>query len=194
MNQERHQRLLLKLILGLLLLSFSFASCHRPLPVLAELPDFKFLDQSGRAVAKKDLLGKVWVADFIYTGCADVCPLLTEKMGQLQKSFEGNPAVKFVSFTVDPETDTVERLSVYAKDHGVNPTHWLFLTGSLKDLEKTIVQGFKMSMGKTAEMQLFHSNRFILVDAKDRIRGYFETDAEGMKKLKDGIGGVLHEE
>src|ERR1039457_408671 len=80
-------------------------------------PDFSFLERSGRIFSSSELAGKVWVVDFIFGHCAGSCPLLSQQMALLQKEWKGNPDFKLVSFTVDPERDTVQFLKGYAEDY-----------------------------------------------------------------------------
>ena len=146
--------------------------CAKPLPVLAELPDFSFQDQAGHPIGKKDLAGKVWVANFIYTGCGEVCPMLTQKMKELQEAFGNfprNEELRFVSFTVDPENDTPQRLARYAEAFGADGKRWYFLTGPMAEIEKTIVEGFRVSARKVSAFEIVHGDRFVLVDRQGRI-------------------------
>lgn len=173
------------------------SGCARPLPILSELPDFEFQEASGTTVTKRELEGKVWVADFIYTACPDICSLLTLRMKGLQENvsrLKKGPDVRLVSLTVDPEIDTVDRLSLYRKDNGIDSPHWYFLTGPLGKLEKTVVEGFKVSMGRDVNFQVFHSDRLILVDRRGRIRGYFESNKKGLQSILAGIRQLLEED
>lgn len=159
------------------------AGCARPLPVLGEVPDFSLTRESGTLVSKKDLEGRVWIANFIYGGCGEACPMLSFKMGELQKTCgQFSPAPWLVSFTVDPDADTPERLSEYARRYGADHERWMFLTGDAQVIHKTLTDGFKVSAG------LFHSNKVALVDRRGRIRGYYEMDDEGMGALVKAVG------
>lgn len=104
-------------------------------------PEFALTTQDGARLALKDLRGRVVAVTFIYTGCADTCPLLTAKLAALQSKLGSDfgPKVFFASVTVDPERDTPEILKRYARTHGANPAGWAFLTGTLaeiRDVEK----------------------------------------------------------
>src|SRR5262245_52593418 len=90
-----------------LLILGALAACAKPLPIFGEVPDFHLTDQTGKSVAKADLQGSVWIADFIYTGCSAACPMMTLRFSGLSKGL--GPGVRLVSFTVDPETDTPAR-------------------------------------------------------------------------------------
>ena len=98
-----------------------------PPPVLAELPDFSLQERGGRAVGRSDLLGRAWVADFIFTRCAGSCPAMTARLARLQRELPADVAL--VSITVDPEHDTREVLAQYAAAHHVDGERWRLATG-----------------------------------------------------------------
>jgi protein SCO1/2 len=108
---------------------------------------------------------------------------------------EASGSYRIVSFSVDPEKDTPQRLASYAKEYGVRPEHWSFLTGPMDQVSKTVVEGFKIAMGKVplqgsdgsnspgAIFDILHGEKFVLVDRQGRIRGYYDSDGEGMTRL-----------
>jgi protein SCO1/2 len=155
------------------------------IPTFYTLPDFSLIDQSGNPVTLHDLAGKVWVADFIFTNCGGTCPLMTEEMRKLQDALP--PAVHFVSFTVDPARDTSQILAAYAQEHGANRDRWSFLTGDKQDLFDICIKGFKLPLdteGGTPSEPIAHSTRFVLVDKKGDIRGYYSgTEEDELKRL-----------
>jgi protein SCO1/2 len=121
------------------------------LPVLVDLPPFQLTDQLGRPFGKKEMLGRVWVANFIFTSCAEACPRLTQKVRGIQDRLtpaEQAGAIGLVSLTVDPERDTPQRLREYAQSFGVNEAVWRFVTGPQAEVERTVVQGFRVAMAK----------------------------------------------
>ncbi|AKT41652.1 SCO family protein [Chondromyces crocatus] len=160
------------------------------------LPPFELLDTEGQRFGLEQLRGKVWVADFVFTTCPTVCPKLTERMAELQRRTEQHgDAVHLVTFTVDPETDTPEVLGRYATKSGAVKGRWTFLTGPLNQIETTVVQGFKVAMGRAEPgdgiMNIFHGERLVLVDREGTIRGYYQADDEGMEKLLRDLGVLL---
>lgn len=173
------------------------------------VPDFAFTERSGRKISIADLKGKVWVAQFFYTHCTDICPLTVPQMGLLHLEYLKDPefrsAIHFVSITVDPERDTPEVLSKYAEHFSADPQMWLFLTGDKDTTYRLAEQGFKLGIGeeknppevvkKTGEeKELFHSNRLILIDRKAQIRGYYSgIDAEAMVRLRRDLKTLLAE-
>jgi len=168
------------------------------LPDLGELPAFALTDHRGRAFARDDLRGKVWVADFVFTSCSDACPRLTQRMRSLQDRLDPHGGVRLLSITVDPERDTPEKLREYARTYGARDDQWLFLTGPLTEVERTVVKGFKIAMAKVppardaqqsedelrAEaIDILHGDRLVLVDARARLRGYYVADDAGLATL-----------
>lgn len=151
-----------------------------PPPVVASLPGFLLTDQDGHEVRLEDLLGRPWVADFIFTRCPGPCPLMTRRMAELGGRLPAG--VRRVSFTVDPGYDTPEVLAAYAREHGAGED-WLFLTGPREAIWDLSVTGFKLGVGEAegliqAEGPILHSTRFVLVDAEGAIRGYYDAFEE----------------
>jgi len=167
----------------------------RPPEMKLQLPAFELTSERGQPFGSKDLQGKVYVADFVFTSCPTVCPRLTERMAKIQhRSRNLGIAFQLVTFTVDPDNDTPQVLADYARSVHANPARWSFLTGPLGDVEKTVVQGFKLAMGKEEVSEgifsIFHGERFVLVDQNGMIRGYYEaTDAGTDALLRDA--GIL---
>lgn len=167
-----------------------------PLPELGEVPDFTLTERSGRSVSLPELRGAPWVANFIFTSCAGPCPRISSQMAKLQKAGADIEDVRFVSFTVDPETDTPGVLREYANRFGASPERWLFLTGEKQQLYSLILEGFKLALddgqsetaGRPPSGVITHSTRFVLVDSNARIRGYYDsTEPDFETKLINGI-------
>lgn len=159
------------------------AGCARsvPLPVLGEIPDFQLTSQSGSQFDRKSLDGKVWVADFFFTSCTGPCPRMSAQMRQLQNATADRPDVKLVSFTVDPVRDTPQVLVEYAKRYKADPARWSLLTGDAALLDGLARNSFKLN---NVDGSLVHSTRFVLVDRKSRIRGYYaSTDDDFQSRL-----------
>ena len=181
--------------IGIALALIFLAACSREekIPTFYTLPDFSLMDQNGTRVTLHDLAGKVWVADFIFTNCGGTCPLMTEKMRKLQDALP--PAVHFVSFTVDPARDTSKILAAYAQEYGANRDRWSFLTGDKQDLFDICIKGFKLPLdteGGTPAEPIAHSTRFVLVDKKGDIRGYYSgTEEDELKRLAADVKRVL---
>lgn len=157
-------------------------------PVLVELPAYKLTSESGQAFGAENLRGKTYVANFVFTSCPSVCPRLTRRMAEVQERTKDlGDALHLVTFSVDPETDTPEVLRGYAQKYGADPNRWVFLTGQLTDIEPVVVKGFKMVLGKKETtpgmFEIVHGERFVLVDGKGFVRGFYEATNEGIDKL-----------
>jgi protein SCO1 len=167
-----------------------------PQPDLGTLPDFALTDQTGHPFGTRDLRGKVWVANFIFTSCAGSCPLLSQKMAEVaRRARHLGPDFHLVSLTVDPERDTPPVLAGYAARYGANPRKWSFLTGDMATIQSAVVDGFKVGMGKEKVgdfWEIFHGENLVLVDGQRHIRGYFPATAEGIDRLMEALGSVIN--
>ncbi|MCC7367820.1 MAG: SCO family protein [Chloroflexi bacterium] len=156
------------------------------LPVLFPAPRFDLLDQTGRPFSSSHLSGKVVIANFIFTTCTDICPLLTATMSQVRDQLRAanllGDKVVIVSFTVDPEHDTPDALRVYGERFGAVPSEWRFLTGSRAAIDEILIGGFKVgrppSAARTAggTPEIVHSNRVALIDAASKIRAFLNGE------------------
>jgi protein SCO1/2 len=169
-----------------------------PLPVLGTLPPYSFVNQHGQPFGSKDLQGKVWIANFIFTRCPTVCPVFTARMAGIQHRVRNlGDAIHLVSFSVDPEYDTPPVLLAYAQRHKASPRMWTFLTGDPESIKQTVVDGLKVAMGREGPaddlMSIFHGNHFVLVDAQGRIRGYYlSNDDQAVENLVRDAGLLVN--
>lgn len=151
------------------------------LPTLGQVQSFKLTERSGAATSQDALAGKVWIADFIFTSCRMECPLMSAEMQKLQQKFANQPNLRLVSFSVDPVTDTPEKLRAYATKYGADAARWLFLTGERESIHTLAKDSFKLAVedlsgDKNAASPFMHSQKFVLVDDKMRIRGYYDSN------------------
>lgn len=166
------------------------------------LPEFTLSRQDGAEFGSKDLLGRVWIGNFIFTRCASTCPQQTKDLVSLQNEFADHPRreeIHFVSITVDPEHDTQQQLAEYAKNYQADLKHWSFLTGERKKIWKLCEQGFALPVFHNSDtdpgMLITHSEKCVVVDRENRIRGFYDTsDEQDRKKLTAKIEQVLAEE
>lgn len=173
----------------------------KPLKVLGQLPDFSLVERSGEPLTRADLKGKVWLAGFIFTHCAGPCPLISAQMSALQRSLARFEDVRLVSVSVDPERDTPEVLSDYARRYEADEERWLFLTGEKRDVYRLILEGFKVTVEDGADVmdidgedQVVHTLRLALVDREGRIRAYYVgTDPELEGDLLPDVEKLLRE-
>ncbi len=176
---------------------------ERPLEGLGNfgtVPDFSLIERSGKRLELSDLQGKIWIANFIYTTCTDTCPLQSAEMAKLQAHLRQRTNVRLVSISVDPERDTPQVLSRYADRFKADPSLWLFLTGERGELYRLAQEGFHLSAVPVSAPSasngdtVIHSSRFVLVDTKKQIRGYYDsTDREALRRLKQDLKTLLQE-
>lgn len=161
---------------------------NRPrLPLVGQVSQFSLTDQNNNAFSSLKLRGKVWIADFFFTTCADICPVMSKNMSKLSRTFEMVKGVKLVSISVNPEFDTPKRLKEYAAKYRGGSDNWVFLTGKREDIRDLALNSFKL--GKIDE-PVFHSAYFSLVDRNGFIRGYYDgrEDDEISLLFKDAAG------
>ncbi len=172
-----------------LVLAAVLAACAKAPPPGRTLPNFALTAVTTAGTAPLNLhglIGRVWIADFVYTTCAGPCPLLSANMAGLQKKLP--PSIGLLSFTVDPENDTPAVLAAYAGRFGADPKRWLFVTGPKDAQVRLIRDGFLIaavsSPDAPAGQNVSHSTKMALIDAQGRIRGYYDgDDAASLDKL-----------
>jgi protein SCO1 len=182
-------------VLGILRL----ARRSEPPPVIKEVPDFALTHYDGSTVGREQLAGEPWVADFIFTRCPAICPRMTSQMARVAVALGDGSPVRIVSFSVDPEHDTPEVLADYAAQHGAG-AGWYFLTGDKEAIYALSREGFLLGLDAappdavTDDGQILHSNRFVLVDQRGRIRGYYDPfDEAELARLLADVRSVLRE-
>jgi protein SCO1/2 len=156
------------------------------LPRLAAVPPFDVVSEQGTPVTRASYAGKVWIADFIFTSCGGICPVMTSRMKALAAELKDEPDVRFVSFSVDPERDTVEALARYGKEAGADPSRWSFLRTDGNRIRALAREGFKLPVEDAdpyAGEPILHSSRFVLVDAEGTIRGWYDSEDAGKRNL-----------
>lgn len=141
-----------------------------------KVPEFSFTAHTGESFGSKDVEGKVWIAGFIFTSCPGICPKMTESLLRVQGALSEGSEIKIVTFSVDPETDTVEVLKKFAEDKGIDSRHWVFLTGEKKKIYDLSLNGFKLGVSDSAEDQplgILHSDRLVLVGRDGYVVKYY---------------------
>jgi protein SCO1/2 len=164
-----------------------------PPPVQFELPQFALVDSGGAKFGSADLAGRVYVADFIFTRCGSICPQLTRAMGRLDQRYRehGVDGVRLVSITIDPTFDSPEVLGRYAAEYGIDTDRWTLLTGPPETIRTLIIEGFHLGLGDPPGadtsgdrlVDIVHSGKLVLVDGDGGIRGYYDSDGEGLDEL-----------
>ena len=156
---------------AMLMLPAYAAAGERPLPVIGPAPQFTLTSQDGKPIALADLRGKVVAVAFIYTECPDICPMLTQKMVQVQDELgpDFGPKIAFVSISLDPAHDTPEVLKDYAQFWGAKPEGWSFLTGS-PEAVRDVSRRYGVFFAKKEDGSVEHTQLTSLVDAEGQIR------------------------
>jgi protein SCO1/2 len=137
---------------------------------------FKLTNQLGDTVGLEDLSGRIIVADFFFTSCPSICPTLTRNMKKLQQAFvKTDSMVRFVSFTVDPERDSVPRIKAYGDRYGINHDTWWMLTGPKEEIYALALQEFKANIAQEegVDTNFIHTDKFFLIDKDRVVRGWY---------------------
>jgi protein SCO1/2 len=140
------------------------------------IPEFKFINQEGEFITNETYKNKIYVADFFFTSCPGICPRLAKNMGALQESFKDDKDVLLLSHSVTPVKDSVSVLKEYGIENNVNSTKWNLVTGNKEEIYNIARQGYfaDEDFVKTQDESAFiHTENFILVDKKGRIRGVY---------------------
>ncbi|WP_310994232.1 SCO family protein [Aequorivita marina] len=174
------------------------------LETVGSVPDFSFTDQNGKTITNQSYSGKVYVAEFFFTTCPDICPIMTENMKKIQDKFLGNPNLAIASFTIDPTHDTPEVLKEYAKEKAITKPQWHLLTGEKDSIFKLANEGFNLYVGEVPEVDggFEHSGYFALIDQDGNIRSradehgnpivyYDGLDDKGIQMLIEDIKQLI---
>lgn len=209
--RDKRTAMLLSIVGLVVLAALSYVGLARgqatSLDIFGDAPAFALIDHLERPVSSEDLRGTVVVANFIYTNCQDICPLLSFRMQALQDRLRQDgllgSQVQLLSFTVDPARDTPPVLRAYAERYRVDTSAWRFLTGPERQLVPLVVDGFRLGVralppatvtpdghdrghGAPEGYDVMHSGRFVLIDRQWRIRAYYDgTDLDLDRVLSD---------
>jgi protein SCO1 len=137
---------------------------------------FSFTDQLGKTITEKNIDGKIHVANFIFTKCGSICPIMTKHMKLLQDQFQSDSSIVMLSYSVTPWTDSVARLKAYAEHNDITAPNWHLLTGNKADIYKLARQSYyaEEDLGFTKDSTEFlHTEHILLVDKTKRIRGIY---------------------
>lgn len=154
------------------------------------IADFSFTNQNNQIVTQKDYEGKIYIADFFFTTCPTICPIMQDNMVLVQNRFKNDPNVKLLSHTVMPHIDSVPVLKAYSIEKGVIDSKWNLVTGDKKDIFYIARKSYlAVKTESEAEMyDMVHTENFILVDEKRRIRGFYDgTKTEDIERLMEDV-------
>ena len=162
-----------------------------------QIADFSFINQNGKVITQKNYKGKIYVADFFFTTCGSICPIMTTNMVEVQKAFLNNPKVMLLSHTVTPEIDSVSVLKKYALKNGVVDSKWNLVTGNKKEIYSMARKSYlAVKLGEPSELyDMVHTENFILIDSDSRVRGFYDgTKKEETERLIKDIRWLLENE
>ena len=154
-----------------------------------KIAPFKLINQNGDTITQETYKDKIYVADFFFTTCQTICPIMTDHMVAIQKELKEDSDVLLLSHSVIPEYDTPEILKAYAIKKGVNDTQWNLVTGSRKEIYTLARKSYLAVKDIPGEEDaMVHTENFMLVDKKSQIRGYYDgTDPEEIERLLEEI-------
>ncbi len=144
------------------------------------IQDFEFLNQNNVLIHSRDLGESIWIVEYFFATCPSICPIMNTQLQRIQEAYRGDDQIKILSFTVDPENDSVSVLKRYAEDHNAMDDKWHFFTGEKQALYQLARQSFfLLKPAETANVgdaggDFIHTNNFVLIDTKKRIRGYYD--------------------
>lgn len=154
------------------------------------IPDFSLVNQNGKEVTQTDYENTIYVADFFFTTCLTICPVMTDHMKQIQESIKNDPSIKLLSHTVLPAVDTVAQLKRYAMEKGVNDQQWNLVTGTKKQLYDLARKAYLVAKLNPSggDYDMIHTENFVLIDKQKRIRGFYDgTDGLEIERLLGDI-------
>lgn len=168
------------------------------LPVISYVHAFSFANQDGKLITQKDVDGKVYVAEYFFTTCKGICPKMNKNMKGIADDFAGEPNFRILSYTVDPQTDTVARMKHYADSLGADPNKWWFLTGR-KDSLYALARGSYLlddpkNNTSNIDEQFIHTQFLALVDKGGRVRKIYDSlKKDELAELEKDIKTLLKE-
>jgi protein SCO1/2 len=144
--------------------------------VYQTIPPFKFINQYADSIGDKNLDGKIYVADFFFTSCPSICPIMQRNMLNVYNAFKSDPEIKILSFTIDPKYDSVKVLKKYADKLGVSGNSWWFLQGNKDTTYKIAQNNFLVAVNQDSTVPggYVHQGYFVLVDKEKRVRGAYD--------------------
>jgi protein SCO1/2 len=155
-----------------------------------QIADFSLTNQNGEIITQEDYKDKIYVADFFFTTCQTICPIMTDNMHEIQKKIITDDEVLLLSHTVTPKIDTVAQLKRYADEKGVNASKWNLVTGDKKQIYELARKSYLAvkDNGNGGPFDMIHTENFMLIDKERQIRGFYDgTNPEEIERLLDDI-------
>ena len=151
-----------------------------------KIANFSLINQNGKTITQDDYKGKIYVADFFFTTCQTICPIMTDNMAEIQAKYSNDNEVMLLSHSVTPQIDSVAQLKRYAKLKGVNDRKWNLVTGDKKQIYDLARKSYLAVKDNEygGDFDMIHTENFMLIDKKKQIRGFYDgTKKEDIKKL-----------
>ena len=161
-----------------------------------KIAPFRLLNQNGKVITQRDYEDHIYVADFFFTTCPSICPIMTDNMARIQTQILEDNKVKLLSFSVTPQIDSVPQLKKYALEKGVVDAKWNLLTGDKKEIYTLARKSYFVVKedGDGGPHDMIHTENFVLVDPDKRIRGYYDgTDQAAIESLIEDIANLKEE-
>ena len=154
-----------------------------------KISDFILTNQNGKEITQADYKDKIYVADFFFTTCQDICPVMTKNMYELQEELKNDNEILLLSHTVIPEVDTVKRLKEYAIENNVDDSKWNLVTGDKKQIYELARKSYPaVEDSNFNEFDMIHTENFMLIDKEKQIRGFYDgTNSEEINRLLKDI-------
>ena len=154
-----------------------------------KISDFNLTNQNGKEITQANYKDKIYVADFFFTTCQDICPVMTKNMYQLQEELKNDNEILLLSHTVIPEVDTVEQLKEYAIENKVDDSKWNLVTGDKKQIYELARKSYlAVEDSNFNEFDMIHTENFMLIDKEKQIRGFYDgTNSEEINRLLKDI-------
>jgi protein SCO1/2 len=173
-------------------------SWRKKLPVLSDVKPFSFVNQNGDTLSNNHVAGKVQVVEFFFTTCKGICPKMNNALAKVAEQYKEEEDFIILSHTVDPETDSVERLRYFADSLKLNPAKWMLLTGDKKTLYEAARKSYLLDdqhdESAAIDEQFIHTQLFALVDRSGRVRGIYDgLDKKELAKMDKDIQLILKE-
>ena len=154
-----------------------------------KISDFKLINQNGKEITEANYKDKIYIADFFFTTCQDICPVMTKNMYQLQEELKNDNEILLLSHTVIPEVDTVEQLKEYAIENNVDDSKWNLVTGDKKQIYELARKSYlAVEDSSFNDFDMIHTENFMLIDKEKQIRGFYDgTNSEEINRLLKDI-------
>jgi protein SCO1/2 len=154
------------------------------------IADFSLINQNGDIITQDTYKDKIYVADFFFTTCQTICPIMTKNMHDIQSEIITDKEIMLLSHSVTPDIDSVAQLKRYAQEKGVNASKWNLVTGEKKQIYELARKSYLAvkESGDGGPFDMIHTENFMLIDKERQIRGFYDgTDPEEIQRLLDDI-------